>query len=207
MPIVVTAGVIHIGYEFINAISAPIYRAIGWNFVGLPFLTTILIVLGMGVMVRNVFGRRIIEAFESLILSVPLVSPVYGVVKQTLESIRSMRDSGNFRRVAYIKYPEGNGLLVGFVTGQCYDPAFDKEFTLIFLPLTPNPASGRVIAVPGEEGIASGLTVEQVMKIVLSGGGWWHPHGRRTRSPNKFRGLFEQTHPTLRLMRKDLVSP
>jgi len=147
------------------------------------------------------------RAFESLILSVPLVSPVYGVVKQTLESIRSMRDSGNFRRVAYIKYPEGNGLLVGFVTGQCYDPAFDKEFTLIFLPLTPNPASGRVIAVPGEEGIASGLTVEQVMKIVLSGGGWWHPHGRRTRSPNKFRGLFEQTHPTLRLMRKDLVSP
>lgn len=170
VPLVVTMWVIHIVYEFINEVTAPIYRAIGWNFVGLPFLTTILIVLGIGFMARNVFGRRIIEGFESLILSVPLVSPVYGAVKQALESIRSMKGSRNFKRVAYIRYPEGNGLLVGFVTGQCYEPAFDKEFTLIFLPFTPNPVSGRVIAVPSEEVIESGLTVEQVMKIVLSAG-------------------------------------
>ena len=170
VPLIVTIWVIHIGYEFINEISAPLYRAIGWNFVGLPFLTTILIVLAMGFMATNVFGRRIIETFESLILSVPLVSPVYGAVKQALESIRSMKGSRNFKRVAYIRYPESNGLLVGFVTGQCYDPAFDKEFTLIFLPFTPNPVSGRVIAVPSEDVIESGLTVEQVMKIVLSAG-------------------------------------
>ncbi|MFZ4683755.1 MAG: hypothetical protein ACOYMS_14715, partial [Terrimicrobiaceae bacterium] len=53
VPLIVTIWVIHIGYEFINEISAPLYRAIGWNFVGLPFLTTILIVLAMGFMATN----------------------------------------------------------------------------------------------------------------------------------------------------------
>ncbi len=170
VPVVVTAWVINVAYGFINEISAPIYRAMGWDVPGLGFLTTILIVLGMGFLATNVFGQRIISAFEALVLSVPLVSPVYGAVKQALESFRTIKGSGNFKRVAYIKYPEGNGLLVGFVTGQCYDPALDREFTLIFLPFTPNPVSGRVVSVPTEDVIESGLTVEQVMKIVLSAG-------------------------------------
>ena len=81
-----------------------------------------------------------------------------------------MKGRRNFKRVAYVRYPESNALLIGFVTGQCYEPAFDKEFTLIFLPFTPNPVSGRVISVPSEDVIESGLTIEQVMKIVLSAG-------------------------------------
>ena len=48
VPVVVTAWVINVAYGFINEISAPIYRAMGWDIPGLGFLTTILIVLGMG---------------------------------------------------------------------------------------------------------------------------------------------------------------
>lgn len=173
IPLVVTVWVFNLAYQFIDGICGPIYHALGWHLPGLGFATTILFVLAMGFMATNVFGRRIIEAVEGLILSVPVVAQVYGVVKQATESVRTMKGQGGsrkFKRVAYIRVPGSNGLLVGFVTGQCYEPALDKEFTLVFLPFTPNPVSGRVISVPSEEIIESALTVEQVMKIVLSAG-------------------------------------
>ncbi len=170
IPLVVTIWVIHLAYQFINGVTEPIYTAFGWHLPGLGFLTTIILVVLVGFMATNVFGKRIIETFESLILAVPLISPVYGAVKQAMESVRSMRGNRNFKRVAYVRYPENNALLVGFVTGQCYEPAMDKEFTLVFLPFSPNPVSGRVLSVPSEDVIESALTVEQVMKIVLSAG-------------------------------------
>jgi uncharacterized membrane protein len=174
IPIVVTIWVFNLAYQFIDGVCGPIYTAVIGHYVpGLGFITTILLVLAMGFMATNVLGRRILEAVEGLILSVPMVSQVYGVVKQATESVRTMKGQAGgqkFKRVAYIRMPESNGLLVGFVTGQCYEPALDKEFTLVFLPFTPNPVSGRVISVPSEEIIESELTVEQVMKIVLSAG-------------------------------------
>ncbi len=170
IPLVVTIWVVNLAYQFISGVCDPIYKAMGWNLPGLGFITTILIVLATGFMATNVFGRKIIAGLEALILSIPIVSMVYGAVKQAMESFRTMKGAGNFKRVAYLRYPEGNGLLIGFVTGQCYEPAFDKEFTLVFLPFSPNPVSGRVVSVPSEDIIESALTVEQVMKIVLSAG-------------------------------------
>lgn len=173
IPLVVTIWVFNLAYQFIDGVCGPIYSALGWRMPGLGFITTILLVLAMGFMATNMLGRRIIEAIEGLILSIPVVSQVYSVVKQATDSVRTMKGQGGsrkFKRVAYIRMPESNGLLVGFVTGQCYEPALDKEFTLVFLPFTPNPVSGRVISVPSEEIIESALTVEQVMKIVLSAG-------------------------------------
>lgn len=173
IPLVVTIWVFNLAYQFIDGVCGPIYSALGWRMPGLGFVTTILLVLAMGFMATNMLGRRVIQAIEALILSIPVVSQVYSVVKQATESVRTMKGQGGsrkFKRVAYIRMPESNGLLVGFVTGQCYEPALDKEFTLVFLPFTPNPVSGRVISVPSEEIIESALTVEQVMKIVLSAG-------------------------------------
>ncbi len=170
IPVAATVWVISICYRFISGISSPIYGAIGWHFPGLEFLTTIIILLGIGFMAKNVFGQRIISGFESFVLALPLVSLVYGAVKQAMESLQSMRGPRNFKRVVYLKYPDTNGLLIGFVTGQCYDPGLQKEFTLVFLPFTPNPVSGRVVAVGPEDIIESGLTTEQVMKMVLSAG-------------------------------------
>lgn len=170
IPLVVTVWVIHVAYKFIDGVFGPLYDVLGWRVPGLGFATTILIVLAMGFMATNVFGRRILETFEAAILSVPLVSPVYGAVKQAMESFRSMKGTRNFKRVAYLRIPGTNSLLIGFVTGQCYEPALQKEFTLLFLPFSPNPVSGRIISVPSEEVIESSLTVEQVMKLVLSAG-------------------------------------
>ncbi|CAN5694870.1 DUF502 domain-containing protein [soil metagenome] len=171
IPVAATVWVISICYRFISGISTPIYDAMGWTkTAGLEFLTTIVILLGIGFMAKNVFGQKVISAFESFVLALPLVSLVYGAVKQAMESLQSMRGPRNFKRVVYLKYPDTNGLLIGFVTGQCYDPGLQKEFTLVFLPFTPNPVSGRVVAVGPEDIIESGLTTEQVMKMVLSAG-------------------------------------
>ncbi len=171
IPIVVTLWVLSTAYTFINETAAPLYRKMGWDIPGLGVLTVVAVLLAAGFTATNMLGRRLLLAFDRVVLSVPFVSSVYGAVKQALDSIRTLRGgAGKFQRVAYVQLPGSNALLVGFVTGQYFDAALNRELTLFFLPFCPNPVSGRIVAVDSADLIPSSLTVEQVMKMVLSAG-------------------------------------
>lgn len=170
VPLVVTLMVLRVAYQAINNVSAPIYAALGWNVPGLGFITTVLLVLLLGFMATNVLGKQLIEAVENLLLRVPLVSQLYGAVKQALESFKSIRSKTKFKSVAYIPYPCEGYLLVGFVTGSLYDPVHRQDMTTIFLPTSPNPLTGFVLAVPTEKVIESGLSLEQASKMIVSAG-------------------------------------
>ncbi len=170
VPLVVTIIVLKIAYSTINNFSAPIFRYLSIDFPGLGFVTTLLFLLLLGFMATNVFGRRIIEKCESLILKIPVIAHVYGGVKQAIESVRNIKTSSNFKRVAYVPYPSPGCYLIGFVTGTLHDEALGCEMTAVFLPTTPNPFTGYMIFVESSRVIESGLTLEQATKAVVSAG-------------------------------------
>lgn len=171
VPLVVTIWVLKLAYGFIDEVTAPVWKVLGISSIpGLGFLSTIALLIFLGFMATHVLGRRIIESLEALILRIPLISPVYSSVKQALESFKGMKSNPQFKRVAYIEYPSEGCLLVGFVTGQCYDETIAQDMTMVFLPTSPNPLTGFVVAVPNDKVIESGLTLEQASKIIISGG-------------------------------------
>lgn len=170
VPLVVTIVVLKIAYSTINNFSAPIFRYLGIDFPGLGVVTTFLLLLFVGFMATNVLGRRIIERFESLILKIPVIAHVYGGVKQAIESVRNIKTSSNFKRVAYVPYPSPGCYLIGFVTGTLHDEALGCEMTAIFLPTTPNPFTGYMVFVESSRVIESGLSLEQATKAVVSAG-------------------------------------
>ena len=170
VPLVVTIIVLKIAYSTINNFSAPIFRHLGIDFPGLGFVTTLLLLLLLGFMATNVFGRRIIEKCESLILKIPVIAHVYGGVKQAIESVRNIKTSSNFKRVAYVPYPSPGCYLLGFVTGTLHDEALGCEMTAVFLPTTPNPFTGYMVFIESTRVIESGLTLEQATKAVVSAG-------------------------------------
>jgi uncharacterized membrane protein len=45
-----------------------------------------------------------------------------------------------------------------------------KEFFLIYLPTTPNPTSGWLTLVPKEETKELNLTIDEGLKLIISGG-------------------------------------
>jgi uncharacterized membrane protein len=170
VPLIATVLVLEIAYNFINGVTAPLYRALKIDIPGIGFVTTIFILIVLGFMTTHVLGSRVLIAIESLFHRIPLVAQIYGIVKQALESFKTIKAAGNFKRVAYVECPSTGCMLVGYVTGQIYEPKLGGEMTMVFVPHSPNPLTGFLIIVQNEKVIESSLTLEQVTKLVMSAG-------------------------------------
>ena len=170
VPLIATVLVLEIAYNFINGVSAPLYRALRISIPGLGFITTLLILILLGFMATHVVGSRILSAFEAFMHRIPLASQIYSVVKQALESFKTIKATGSFKRVAYVECPSTGCMLVGYVTGQLYEPKLGGQMTMVFVPHSPNPLTGFLIIVENDKVIESSLSLEQVTKLVMSAG-------------------------------------
>jgi uncharacterized membrane protein len=73
-------------------------------------------ILLIGLMVRNIAGKWLLDVGEQLLQAIPLAGAVYKTLKQLLETI--FKDSGNkFRRVVLVEYPRQGIWALAFVTG------------------------------------------------------------------------------------------
>jgi len=184
VPLIVTLWVLWLGYGFIGKISAPIWETLGVkDQTFLNFLTTLLLLLAVGFMAAHMMGQRIISRTEAVLMRLPLIAPLYGAVKQLLDSFRVMGSGARTKRVVYLEYPSEGSLLVGFVTGEYLEPRLQRQYTLVFLPMAPNPLAGFVVAVPAERIIECSLTFEEATKLIVSGGLVVPPSGSSVESP------------------------
>jgi len=171
VPLIVTIWVLALAYRFINGISSPFWAALGIeNIPILGFLTTLLLLIGLGFMATHVIGRRILEAVETIIGRLPLVSQLYNAIKQAIDSFKQMNSNPPFKRVAYVEYPSEGCFLIGFVTGQFTEGKTGRNLTLVFLPTAPNPLTGFIVAIPDEKIVDSDLTLEQATKMIITAG-------------------------------------
>jgi uncharacterized membrane protein len=171
VPLIVTLWVLNLAYTYIGKISEPIWGALHVeNQTFLNFVTTLLMLIGVGFLATYGPGQRFIDRAEMVLMRVPLIAPLYGAIKQMLDSFRMMKSSAQSKRVVYLEYPSEGSLLVGFVTGQYFEPRQQRDYTLVFLPMAPNPLAGFVVAVPPEKLIACSLSFEEASKLIVSGG-------------------------------------
>jgi uncharacterized membrane protein len=78
-----------------------------------------------------------------------------------------------FRKVILTEYPRPGIYVVGFVTNEMAYTAPDGrrlEFYNVYIPSPPNPTAGFLSLVPKDEAVVLNLTVEEGLKLVLSGG-------------------------------------
>lgn len=178
VPLIVTLFVLSLAYTYIGKISEPIWTTLGVtketigeaNINRLNFLTTLLLLIAVGFMATITLGRQLIDRLEAVLMRVPLIAPLYGAVKQMIDSFRMMKSGGQSKRVVYLEYPSEGSLLIGFVTGQYFEPKLQRTFMLVFLPMAPNPLAGFVVAVPNEKIIECSLSFEEASKLIVSGG-------------------------------------
>jgi len=178
VPLVVTYWILTITYGAISKISDPLMQVLG---IGrdpeseaqrrvIGFFLTLMVFLFLGVMATNVFGQRIIESLEKLLLRVPFVATIYAAVKQVMDSIRSFNSGMKFRRVVYVSYPVTGYRMLGFMTGTFYDPHLKTEMVNVFVPTAPNPTTGLLMMIEAKHVQDSNLTMEQATKLILSAG-------------------------------------
>ena len=138
--------------------------------VGVVF--TLLLVLLTGFLATNIIGKKIIVSLEKMIGKVPVMNSVYSALKQVVDAF-SPDQTNAFQRVAMVEYPRKGTWSIGFVTGISSGEVQRKtehEVLNIFIPTTPNPTSGFLIFVPKQDVIFLEMSVEDGLKLIISGG-------------------------------------
>jgi len=145
---------------------------LGFHLPGLGVLLAVVLVLATGMIVANLLGRRLVNAWESLLSRIPLVRTLYAGIKQIMEAVLAT-DAKSFRRVLLVEYPRRGVWSLAFMTtdqlGEVQQKT-DTEVIGVFIPTTPNPTSGFVLMVPANEVIELEMTVEQGLKMIISMG-------------------------------------
>jgi uncharacterized membrane protein len=138
---------------------------------GIGLVLTVLIILFVGMIARNFIGRRLILLMEIIMLRVPLVNKIYLAIKQISEAILQ-RDKNLFQKAVLIEYPRRDLYSIGFLTSEAPPSVnpIDEECVCVFVATTPNPTSGVLVVVPKSDVIPLDITVEEAMKLVISGG-------------------------------------
>lgn len=142
---------------------------------GLPGLGVLLVVVALtaiGFFTASLVGRTLVGLGERLLDRMPVIRSVYGAVKQIVQTVFK-EQSKAFREVVLIQYPRAESWALAFVTGQTEGHVQDltpRQVVNVFLPTTPNPTSGFLLFVPREEVLVLGMTVDEGLKMVVSGG-------------------------------------
>jgi uncharacterized membrane protein len=171
VPAVLTAWILWVFWNGIDDIFKPMYQRIfGRPVPGLGFLTAMSVILLMGIIARNVAGRRVLGWAEVVMLRVPLFGRLYPSVKTLVDAFSPERRS-SFKAVVLVQHPREGGYAFGFVTAELVldTPTGKVEMVTTFVP-TNNLYLGDVVMVPREDIIPTGLSVEEGIRIILSAG-------------------------------------
>ncbi|MEN8168746.1 MAG: DUF502 domain-containing protein [Pseudomonadota bacterium] len=154
---------------------------LGMHIPGLGVIVTVVVVLTTGIIVANLFGRKLVALWEALLARIPLVSSVYSAVKQIAETMFSS-NGNSFRKVLLVEYPRKGLWTLAFQTGTDVGEAQCKtghEVINIYVPTTPNPTSGFFIMVPKEDVVELEMSVDEGLRMIISMGSVVpHPKGQ-----------------------------
>ncbi len=147
-------------------------RYLPFSLPGLGFLIMLGLLTLIGWFTAGYIGRSVMRLGERVLQRMPVVRSIYGTLKQIFETILA-QSSRSFREVVLIEYPRRGLWAIAFVTGPTrgeIQDLSDDELLNVFLPTTPNPTSGFLLFVPKRDVVHLSMSIEEGMKLVISGG-------------------------------------
>nr|WP_246337378.1 DUF502 domain-containing protein [Azospirillum oleiclasticum] len=177
-PIAITAYIAWWFISFIDNTVRPLIPAgympdyyLPFSVPGIGVLVVILALTLIGAFAAGYVGRLLLRAGEGVVARMPVVRSVYGALKQIFETVLAKK-SNAFREVVMVEYPRHGLWSMGFITGTAH-PEMQKvsaeEMVHVFIPCAP-PTAGYLIVAPRREVVVLNMTVEDGLKLVVSGG-------------------------------------
>ena len=137
---------------------------------GMGLITGFLILFVVGLAVNAFLVRRILGMGEELLLRVPVVKTVYSAIRDMTRLVNTDKKKGDLDRVVTLDY--GPGKLIGFVTQEHANTigiGGGEDMIAVYLPMSYQ-IGGYTLYVSRSKVHETDLTVEQAMRIVLTGG-------------------------------------
>jgi uncharacterized membrane protein len=137
---------------------------------GMGLVTGFLLLFLVGLAVNAFIVRRVLGVGEELLLRVPVVKTVYSAIRDMTRLVNTDKKKGDLDRVVTLDY--GPGRLIGFVTQEHANTlgiGGGEDMVAVYLPMSYQ-IGGYTLYVSRKHLHETDLTVEQAMRIVLTGG-------------------------------------
>ena len=181
LPLFITYVLIAFLFNIFTGVGAPLLtgllRLFGAGELAYPLVLVINLVLSLavifllGLVGTNILGRRLLTAFEGLLLRLPLVKTIYSSAKQVIETFQG--PSRSFQRVVLLQYPRQGLWSIGLVATERADNLNlvpGNKVLTVFVPTTPNPTSGYLVIISPKDVIDLDFSIEDAFKFIVSGG-------------------------------------
>jgi len=150
------------------------YSNFGFYFKGLGIVVGIYIIILIGFVVTNFFGKKIYDFFDHLIIKLPFFKQIYPALKEMASFLFARDKMASFRKVVIVEYPRKGIYAIAFLTNDSSEKirelTHQKELCNIFIPSAPQPLTGYVMLIPKKDLIQTDMTVEEAFKLIVSGG-------------------------------------
>jgi len=156
------------------ALLPPAYQPevlFGVNIPGMGILVALLSIILTGALTTHFIGRWLMRMLDQIMERIPLVRTVYKATRQLLEAM--FGDNSNaFKEVVMVPFPQKGSMVLGFVTGESpvSTGSGNEPSIAVFVPSTPLPTTGWLLFVETEKLVHLDMSIEDGMKLVLSGG-------------------------------------
>ena len=174
-----TAVTVWVLFRLLNFVDNILGRYLRFQFVdyhripGLGLIAVVLILVVVGWFASWIGSRQIGAIWDQFLTRLPGLGILYGSTKSLGEAFFTTRKEQSFRQVVLIPWPHPGIYRVGFITGRATPDVrarLGEDIEMVFVPHSPNPASGFVHYVPRSVLIYLNWTVEDGLKVVVSGG-------------------------------------
>ena len=147
-------------------------KLLGFHIPGFGVILAFAILLLVGAVASNFFGKKLVIWWDALLNRIPVVRSIYSSVKQVSDTLFS--DSGNaFRKAVLIQWPRVDVWTIAFVTGTPGGDVINHlqgDYVSVYVPTTPNPTGGYFVMLKKTDCIELKMSVDEALKYIVSMG-------------------------------------
>ena len=182
VPVLLTYIVLKFVITRIDALVVPVVSKIigekamenfnGYFVPGMGFLILIFFIFFIGLLTTNFFGKKLFNFGELVLRKIPIVRVIYITIKKVVDTVSQSNES-TFEKMALVTYPRAPLKTLGIIvcdTPDAVSKNIEEPSVNVFVPTSPNPTTGFVIAVPIKDVDFLKMTVEEGLKMVISFG-------------------------------------
>jgi uncharacterized membrane protein len=173
LTVYLTWAFIHFIDQSISSLLPPEYNPATYVRVpGLGLVIAVVVLTLVGALTAGYLGRLLLRLSERILARMPVIRSIYSAAKQIFETVLASK-SNTFREVVLTEWPRPGMWTIAFVTAHPEGDIRDHvgpDTVAIYVPTTPNPTSGYLMFVRRRDVITLPMSVEEGIKLVLSGG-------------------------------------
>lgn len=141
-------------------------------FPGFGLVLVLVSLITIGAFTTGFIGRWWQGLTGFIMQRVPVLRIIYSATEQVLSTVLSDQSQA-FREVILVEFPRRDAWTVAFLTNSQQGEIAAKTVpgsVAVFVPTTPNLSSGYLIFVPESDIKRLEMTVEEALKMIISGG-------------------------------------